>query len=269
MLSTFCKRFVTYLSLIYHLHSLSLLSEAAPVAELNQMAATSQGAAMSSNQLSTVVQQAVSSSVENLGANATLNNNSTTGQLVNSIVTRLLEAGVQTTPKCKPRTHQELKQLFLNSEFNRDGFSSQSPRNGCLGLEKLTGLKDDVYYITTNSSCSVTSNNIHIDSKCYGNVSRDNHCSMDTELQPIVKDTDELENYFPQYVLQMMCRGCSINDECCLKEHSNCYVLERKSPTFRVLRRDTRECNEEGYENWIFDNIKQAVVACSCRQSSD
>lgn len=270
MLSKLCQKalriiFFTCLAFIYQLHSLPL-SIAAPVAELDQMAAyaTSQSA-MSSNQLRSVVQQAVSSSVKTLGANATLNN-STTCQLVSNIVTKLLEAGVQTTPQCKPKALKDLKQLFLNSTLNSPGFGSQS-QDGCLGLEKLTGLRD-VYYITTSSSCP-TSRNIHIDPVCYGNGNR-SHCSMDTELQPIIDDLDELENYFPQYMLQIVCRGCSRNDDQCLQEHNSCYVHEKLSPLFRPLRRITGKCDENGYEKWILDHeAKQAVVACSCRQRSE
>ena len=271
-LSTLCQKsliFFTCLSFIYQFHSFPVMSDAAPVAELDQTAiySTSQSNAVSSSQLSAVVEQAVSSSVETLGANATLNN-STTCQLVNNIVTKLLEAGVQTTPKCKPRTLQELKQKFLDSEINSEGFSPQSPHDGCIGLEKLTGFKNDIYYISTSSSCTATSNNIRIDPVCYGNGNH-SHCSMDTELQPIIEDVDQLENYFPQYVLQIVCRGCSKNDNQCLQEHNSCYVHEKRSPSFHALRRDTSECDENGYEKWIFDDAQHVVVACSCRQRSE
>ena len=253
------------LAFICHLHSLPL-SDAAPVAELDQTSsyATSQNNAISSTKLSTVVREAVSSSVETLGANATLNN-STTCQLVNNIVTKLLEAGVQA--KCKPRPLQELKQLFLNSSLNSE-FGTQN-HDSCLGLEKLPGVKDNIYYVTTSSSCSI-SRSIQIDSEhCYGNGNH-SHCSMNTELQPIINATDELENYFPQYVLQIMCSGCSRDDDNCLMEHNRCYVSEKKSTPFYPLKRDTRNCDENGYEKWIFDQDqpKEPVVACSCRQLS-
>ena len=254
--------FFTCLAFIYQLHSFPL-SVAAPV---DQMAAyATRQSAMSSNQLRSVVQQAVSSSVEILGTNTTLTN-STTCQLVSNIVNKLLEAGIQTTPQCKPKTLKELKQQFLNSVLNSPGFGSQS-QDGCLGLEKLTGLKD-VYYITTSSSCP-TSHNIHIDPVCYGNGNH-SHCSMDTELQPIVDDLDQLENYFPQYMLQIVCRGCNITDAHCLQERNSCYVHEKQSPPFRPLRRITGECDENGYEKWILDEVElAAVVACSCRQRSE
>ena len=251
----------TCLAFICHLHSLPL-SNAAPVAELDRTSsyATSQNNAISSTKLSTVVREAVSSSVETLGANTTLNN-STTCQLVNNIVTKLLEAGVQA--KCKPRPLQELKQMFLNSTLN-SGFSTQN-HDSCLGLEKLPGVKDNIYYVTTSSSCS-TSRSIQIDSVCHGN----GNCSMNTELQPIINDTDELENYFPQYVLQIMCSGCSRDDGNCLVEHNQCYVSEKKSSPFYPLKRDTRNCDENGYENWTLDRDqpKEPVVACSCRRLS-
>ena len=261
LLSKSSHVFFACLAFIYHLHSLPL-SDAAPVAELDRTSgyATSQNNAISSTELSTVVREAVSSSVETLGANATLNN-STTCQLVNNIVTKLLEAGVQATPKCKPRTPQELKQMFLNSTLN-SGFGSQS-NDSCLGLEKLTGVKDNIYYITTSSSCS-TSRSVEINPVCYVN----GHCSMSTELQPIADDTDELKNYFPRYMLQVMCNGCSRGDDHC----NGCYVLKKRSPLFYPLRRDTYDstCDENGYERWIFsDQPKDAVVACSCRQRSE
>jgi hypothetical protein len=264
LFSKSCQIFVIFLTFIHHLNLLPL-SDAAPVVELNQRTssyATSQDAAIPSNELSTVVREAVSSSVETLGANATLNN-STTCQLVNNIVTKLLEAGVKTTPKCKPRTLQELKQKFLASTLNRE-FGSQS--QSCLGLEKLTGVKDNFYYVTTSSSCPASSN-IHIDPVCYGNGNH-SQCSMDTELQPIIEETDELVNYFPQYVLQITCRGCSKTDDHCLDQHNSCYVSEKKSPLFYPLRRDTHDCDEDGYEKWTFsaDQPKEAVVACNCRQ---
>lgn len=262
--------FFTCLTLIYQLCLLPF-SNAAPVARFDQVAtyAMSQNT-MTTNQLRTVVQQAVSSSVETLGTNTTLNND-TTCQLVNNIVDKLLEAGVR-TPKCKPRTLEQLKQQFLESTLNSDGFSSQSNGN-CLGLEKLTGFRDDIYYITTSSSCSSTARNIqniHIDPVCYGNGNH-SHCSMDTELQPIVNNLVELENYFPQYMLQIVCRGCKRNDDHCLEEHNNCYVYEKKSPGFHPLKRSaTDECDDNGYEKWELDTKQlKAVVACSCSQRSE
>lgn len=258
--------FFTCLTLIYQLHSLPF-SEAAPVVQLDQVTAYAMRQnTVSSNQLRTVVQQAVSSSVETLGANTTLNN-STTCQLVNNIVDKLLEAGVRATPQCKPKTLEQLKQLFLDSTLNNPRFNSQSGKN-CLGLEKLTGLSEDTYYITTSSSCP-TAHNIHIDPVCYGNGNH-SHCSMDTKLQPIIEDLIELENYFPRYMLQIVCRGCKRNNDSCLEEHNNCYAYEKRSPPFHPLKRVTGECDDNGYEKWKLDEEQlRAVVACSCRQHSD
>ena len=261
-----CQKSLLFFTCLAVIYSFPLISDAAPAAEL----ATNQNTdiASSSNQLRTAVQQAVNSSIQDLGVDTTLDTN-TSCRLVNDIVTKLLAAGVKTTPRCKPRTLEQLKQLFMDSILNRPGFSSHD-NNNCLGLEKLSGFEEDIYYVTTSSSCPQT--RIHIDPVCYGSGNQSQtECSMDTELQPISDDLDELENYFPRFKLQIMCRGCSISDSDCLREHNNCYVNEKRSPRFFPLKRDTTdECDSNGYEKWILDRTRPttATVACSCSRRS-
>lgn len=224
------------------------------------------------DQLTAAVQRAVNSSLEILGENSSLDSD-TTGQLVSNIVTNLLAAGVKTPSPCKLKTVEQLKEQFLEIWVQNRALWKNNA-NDYLRLKRMKSLKEDIYYVDASSTDIERFSQVRIDPICYGgeNHSEGQHeCSMHPELRPIVDDEDELKNYFPRYMLQMACEGCSKQNQSCLRRHNGCYVENIVGSTFHPLKRLTGKCDKNGYERWKIDSTKRVdtIGACSCRQQYD
>ena len=239
-------------------------SQAAPLLSLNGHG-TKRSTTLGNQPLLNIVQEAVDSTVNLLGENATITNDNTF-HLVNHIVAGLLSAGINFSPKCMPKPEEDLKREFLEANINNS--SSALNNNICLTLEKMTvgratGMEENIYYIKTNSSCT---NDVVIDSACYGSgKGQQNQCSLSTHLQLIAANRNKRRNYFPQYTLQLMCGGCSFTDTECIRTHNSCYVDE-KIDSFIPLKKVEGSCDNNGYELWTKDpeQTQNVVVACSC-----
>ena len=258
-----CQRslllFATCVAIVFQLYSLpvSLAAPAPRLGPISYVTSQSTDVASASNQLKTIVQQAVNNSVSALGMNTTLNNNITC-ELVNNIITNLLSAGIDTPLQCRPKPTEDLIQHFLSGNA---GFSQGF--NACLGLDQLMvpELGEKIYFVATNSSCR---KDIRIDADCYGAITQENQCSMGTELRPIAADLGK--NYFPRYMVQMTCEGCSEHDTQCRERHGSCYAKKQVNQ-FHLLKRITDRCDSNGYEKWVLDRpLRSATVACSCQQ---
>lgn len=245
----------------FELHTAPLCNAAPGLAPRQHIAysipSTSNMTLSSSSQLQVVVECAVNDSISVLGDNVILNVNNTL-EFVNTIVRNLVDAGVTAPLQCKPKPGNALKQQFLDNLQAEN--TETHDGNACLRLDEVPELGDNGYILTTSSSCK---DDVSINLTCFGAKYQQNQCFMETTFQTIVEESFR-ENYFPRYMSQMTCRGCSPFDTQCLNKHRGCYADERRQ-LFYLLKRVEGQCDENGFEKWQIDSTQHtAVVACGC-----
>ena len=216
----------------------------------------------SSSQLQAIVERAVNDSISALGDNVILNSNNML-EFVNRVVKNLVDAGITAPLQCKPKPGNALKQQFLSGlRTSTETNMTIHDDNACLRLDEVPELGDNGYILTTSSACK---DDISINLTCFGSNNQQNQCFMKTTFKTITEES----NYFPRYMLQMTCSGCSPFDTECLVEHRGCYADEKRQP-FHLLKRVEGQCDENGFEQWQRDDTTQhaAVVACGCLKAT-
>lgn len=197
-----------------------------------------------------IVKQAVNTSLS--GDHSSRNHN-----LISSLTYNLIEIldsyGVELAyrqGRCRHQSSETLQQLFLQS-MNPD----------CISLAKLLvpgeNGKEEVFMITTNSSCSTE---LRMDSQCFP-IGKEAYCSTSTHIQYL----DLGEDYFPQFVVSVQCGGCKSNDTECLDLNNRCWYRNH-SVEYSLLKRVPDECDENGRELWEVEPGNEVNVGCSCMQ---
>ncbi len=196
------------------------------------------------------VEQAVNNSFPQLSIEEIKKN------LTKNIVKELLESRI-IVMQCKPRSENYLASLFLRS--NSPSCLRLSLHN--TSMESIEESEID-YVVSANDSCRVITHHQFCTSQQPNGLTA---CPSNTSLHKITPGSQS-DVYFPRYMLNVDCYGCSIPyNPSCSPQAPGCFY-EEKTVRFRLLKRNG-ECDSEGYEKWIAgDRLLTVNAGCSCKR---
>ena len=203
--------------------------------------------------LTSIVREAVEQSLQN-HTNCSI----TSSHLTQSILTMIDNRNVELKRKCTPVSSQSLAQHFM-SDIGLE-------TSNCVSLKRISipgSPQEEVFVATTNSSCV---SNLRKDTVCFTTENSTPYCSISTNITYLGHPG---EDFFPRFILSTECGGCRSGDSSCLSPANNMCGYTTHSARYRLLKRNTNMCDENGSELWEFeDEPREVSVGCSCSVQS-